>query len=98
MDRLCLLSQQLEVFFAMRAVYFAEVRELVGQGEETLTLPPEVRRVGDLIAWMKARGGGYKLAFAKDNLCCAINQEFAEGNASLEGVNEIAFFPPVSGG
>jgi molybdopterin synthase sulfur carrier subunit len=82
----------------MRLVYFAQVRELVGQTEETLPIPDTIKTLAELIEWLKGRGGGYAQAMELEDLCFAINQEFAERSAPLEGAREIAFFPPVSGG
>lgn len=82
----------------MRLVYFAEVRELIGQSEETIAVPETLLNVADLIAHLKSRGGGYEEAMSLKPLCVAINQEFAIESSSLEIANEVAFFPPVSGG
>ena len=49
----------------MKAVYFAWVRERVGKAEEELDPPSTVTTVGDLIAWLAARGEGYAHAFEK---------------------------------
>lgn len=82
----------------MRFIYFSQVRELIGQSEETLSVPDEVRTLGALTEWMNERGGGYAQAMAIENLCFAINQEFATRGDTLEGAREVGFFPPVSGG
>lgn len=82
----------------MRLIYFSAVREFIGQSEETITLPNEITTLTELVAWMKTRGGGYAQAMSLENLCFAINQEFAEPHNKVEGAREIAFFPPVSGG
>jgi molybdopterin synthase sulfur carrier subunit len=80
-------------------LYFAWLRERVGTDHEELTLPETVRGVGDLVALLVARGGGYAAAFANTrSVRCAVNQEFADASAAIAPGDEIAFFPPVTGG
>jgi sulfur-carrier protein len=80
-------------------LYFAWLRERIGTASEELTLPPQVETVANLVDFLEARGAGYATAFANRRaLRCAINQEFAPTSASLHGGDEIAFFPPVTGG
>ena len=83
----------------MTLLYFAWVRQKTGQSEEQLTLPPEVRTVRDLADFLRARGGGYDDAFANDKkLRVAVNQEHADWDATVSDTDEVAFFPPVTGG
>jgi len=80
-------------------LYFAWLRERIGTASEELTLPPHVETVANLIDFLAARGGGYATAFAKRRAVrCAINQEFAPTAASVHPGDEVAFFPPVTGG
>jgi molybdopterin synthase sulfur carrier subunit len=80
-------------------LYFAWLRERVGQGEEQLSPPDDVRTIAGLIAWLTARSPGHAAAFAHAaTIRCAINQEFADPTASIKPGDEIAFFPPVTGG
>jgi molybdopterin synthase sulfur carrier subunit len=83
----------------MKLVYFAWVRQKIGRSEEELMLPPTVRTVRELAAHLAARGGGYEEAFAQDKkLRVAVNQEHAGWDAGVADADEIAFFPPVTGG
>jgi sulfur-carrier protein len=83
----------------MKALYFAWVRERVGRAEEDLDLPPTVATVGELIAWLSGRGEGYALAFAKPAAVrAALDRVHARSDASIVGVKEVAFFPPMTGG
>ena len=83
----------------MKALYFAWVRERVGREEEELDLPPSVATVGDLIGWLSGRGEGYALAFAKPAAVrAALDRVHARSDASITGVKEVAFFPPMTGG
>ncbi len=80
-------------------LYFAWLRERIGTAREELTLPPEVETVANLVDFLAARGGGYAAGFANRRAVrCAINQEFAPTSASVHSGDEVAFFPPVTGG
>lgn len=83
----------------MRVLYFAWVRQKVGVAEEAVAPPPEVRDVAGLIAWLAARSPGHAAAFAQARqVRCAVNQEFAGPEAPVKAGDEVAFFPPVTGG
>jgi sulfur-carrier protein len=84
---------------AVTVLYFAWLRERVGSGEERVVLPPEVTTVGALIGHLAARGGGHAAAFEnRQTVRCAVNQDFAGPDAPLRPGDEVAFFPPVTGG
>ena len=77
--------------------YFAWLRERLGTSAERVTA--EVADVAALVAWQSARGPTHAAAFAPGNrIRCAINQEFAQGDQPLRSGDEVAFFPPVTGG
>lgn len=79
--------------------YFAWVRERVGLSEEVVEVPAAVETVGDLVAWLKARGSGYEAAFGRaDVVRAALDKVHVKPAASLRGAREVAFFPPVTGG
>lgn len=83
----------------MTLLYFAWVRQKTGRGEEQLALPDGVKTVADLTAFLKARGGGYEEAFADlRRLRVAVNQDHSGFDTPLRDGDEIAFFPPVTGG
>ena len=81
----------------LTVMYFAWVRERIGQGRETVeTGAPTVRA---LAAELAAREERYALAFADEgSLRVALDQELADWDAPLAGVREVAFFPPMTGG
>ena len=83
----------------MKAVYFAWVRERIGKSEEEIEPPPEVRTVGDLIAWLAGRDETYAHAFENPKVIrAAIDRAHVKPDARLEGAREVAFFPPMTGG
>lgn len=81
----------------MDVLYFAWVRERIGQPKETVeTAAPTVR---DLVEELRGREERYAAAFADlDALRVAVDQELADFDAPLAGVREVAFFPPMTGG
>ncbi len=83
----------------MKILYFAWLRERVGHGEEDVALPAGVSDVAGLIDWLRARSAGHSAAFAAGRVVrCAVNQEFAAPDTAIANTDEIAFFPPVTGG
>ena len=83
----------------VKILYFAWVREKIGKADEVLDLPDNVETVADLVGWLKQRGPEYADAFARPGVVrAAIDQQHVRPDASLRGVREIAFFPPVTGG
>ncbi len=84
---------------AMHILYFAWLRERIGLSEERVEPPAGVGQVGDLVAWLRSRGAGYAEALADTTrVRCAVNQVFAAPEASIADGDEIAFFPPITGG
>ena len=81
---------------SVKILYFASLKEALGMGGESVELPAGVTTVGALRDWLVAQGRE-KLASAK-NLRCAVNQELAGLDAPVREGDEIAFFPPVTGG
>ena len=80
-------------------LYFAWLRERTGTSEERVTPPAGVRTVGDLIAWLTEQSPGHASAFAnRRTVRCAVNQDFADPATLVHPGDEVAFFPPVTGG
>jgi len=80
-------------------LYFAWVREAIGQGSERVDPPADVTTVAALIDWLAVRGGGYATAFEnRDRLRTAVDQVFVPLDTGLVGAREVAIFPPVTGG
>ncbi len=83
----------------MTLLYFAWVRQKIGRSEEILTLPAGVRTVSDLATFLQKCGGGHSEVFADlRRMRVAINQEHCDFETVLRDEDEVAFFPPVTGG
>jgi sulfur-carrier protein len=80
-------------------LYFAWVRQKIGVAEESFALPDGVKTVADLAAHLRARGDGYAEALSDMNrVRAAVNREHVSLDAAVNDKDEIAFFPPVTGG
>jgi molybdopterin synthase sulfur carrier subunit len=80
-------------------LYFARLREALGQGSERIELPLNVRDLEGLRALLVARGGAWEQELAPSKpVRAAVNQAMAFGDAPLSDGDEVAFFPPVTGG
>ena len=83
----------------MKILYFAWLREKAGIGEEDVSPPETVTTVAELVEWMKSRGGGFAEAFANEGMVrVAVNQELTDLDAAIAGGDEVALFPPMTGG
>lgn len=82
----------------VRILYFAGLREAVGQSTEQMVLPAQVGSVGQLHAHLVARGGVWTALATTKNLRIAVNQQMAAMDAPVQDGDEVAFFPPVTGG
>ncbi len=83
----------------MTLLYFAWLRQKIGRGEESLPLPDGVATVAELIAHLRRRGPGYEDAFAdQSRIRVAVNQRHGRLDAAVADADEVAFFPPVTGG
>jgi molybdopterin synthase sulfur carrier subunit len=82
----------------LKILYFASLRETLGTGSEELRLPVGVADVAGLIGLLAARGGPWEGLATVRNLRCAVNQEMAQLDSPIGPGDEIAFFPPVTGG
>lgn len=83
----------------MKILYFAWVKERTGTAEEDVTPPGDVTTLGELIAWLKEQSEGHAAALADMSLLrAAVNQEMATPDTPVGANDEIAFFPPMTGG
>ncbi len=83
----------------VRVRYFASLREKLGKESEELELPAGVATVAALRSHLRGRGGAYESAFAERALLrAAVNQDMVQPAAAIRAGDEVAFFPPVTGG
>lgn len=83
----------------LKLLYFARLREAVGLAQEEIPVPQAVADIQGLMAWLAARGGAWQQEFAGCRpLRAAINQTLVANTATFKAGDEIAFFPPVTGG
>ena len=83
----------------IHVLYFARLREQLASSGEELPANPAVASVDDLTAWLRARGGVWGEVFGPDQrVLVAINQELARPESAIADGDEVAFFPPVTGG
>lgn len=81
----------------MDVLYFAWVRERIGQPKERIDTNPAT--VMDLVNHLRTKEARYAAAFADlGALRVAVDQELSDFDASLAGAREVAFFPPMTGG
>ncbi|HEU0044153.1 molybdopterin converting factor subunit 1 [Sphingomonas sp.] len=80
-------------------LYFAWVRERIGTGQEEVSPPAAIETVAALVDWLAARSEGHAHAFAdRTRLRAAADGVFVSLDALLGPADEIAIFPPVTGG
>jgi molybdopterin synthase sulfur carrier subunit len=83
----------------LKILYFASVREKVGKDAEEIDVPAGVATVAALRSHLRSCGGNYEQAFAEKALLrAAVNQDMAQPSARIKAGDEVAFFPPVTGG
>lgn len=81
-----------------RIHYFASVRETLGSSAESLDASTDIKTVADLIDVLAKRGGAWSMLANQDEILVAVDQAVADRGQELIGNEEIAFFPPMTGG
>lgn len=83
----------------MKIRYFAWLRTKIGKAEEEIELPSDVTSVAGLLHWLKARGPGFADALKDERIVrVAVNQHYVGSDHRLRPSDEVALFPPVTGG
>ena len=83
----------------MEVLYFGRVRQRVGLHRETIAPPADVTDVDALIDWLRARGEPYDGALEdRHAIRVAVNQELCDFKTPVAGDDEVALFPPMTGG
>lgn len=83
----------------LTVIYFAWLRDRTRSAQEEVSLPDGVETVGDLMDYLSAQDANLAAAFSNRTIVrCAVNQEFADATSRVQPGDEVAFFPPVTGG
>ena len=83
----------------MKLLYFAWLRARIGRAEEEVNLPLEVRDVAGLLDWLKTRGPRYAEALRDLSVVrVAVNHDYVGREHPVRDGDEVALFPPVTGG
>jgi len=83
---------------SLKVLFFARLRDDLGTSEESLPLPDGVTTVEELRAYLSQRGDEWQAAMEMPGLFIAVEQKVVDGDTVLKGTEEVAFFPPVTGG
>jgi len=83
----------------MQIKYFSWIKEHIGKSEEEINLPHNVSTIEELMFYLENLNDKYKRAFEKKDLIkIAINKSYSSIDDKINDTDEIAFFPPVTGG
>jgi molybdopterin synthase sulfur carrier subunit len=79
--------------------YFSWIKEHIGKSEEFIELPDNVKNISELINYLNNLNDDYKKVFVKKDLIkIAVNRTYGSVETKISNNDEIAFFPPVTGG
>ena len=79
--------------------YFSWIKEHIGKSEEQITIPSDIINVDQLINYLNEKDTKYNLLFEKKELIkIAVNKTYSSFDTKICNSDEIAFFPPVTGG
>ena len=81
----------------IKILFFAKLREMLELESLAFDLP-EAIRVGELKKQLAEKGGRWQLMFAEQEVLVAVNQVISDDDTMLQAGDEVAFFPPVTGG
>ncbi len=84
---------------SVKVLYFASLQDYLMRGKDIIELPEYVHTVEDLMNYLSENNADLKKAFeTMPRLRCAVNQELAKKDSKIKDGDEVAFFPPVTGG
>ena len=79
--------------------YFSWIKEHIGKSEEQIDLPNNITNVDQLINYLNEIDEKYNIIFEKKELIkIAVNKTYSSFDTNISNSDEIAFFPPVTGG
>jgi molybdopterin synthase sulfur carrier subunit len=78
--------------------YFASLRETLGMGDEQLDLPDGITDIAALTSWLQERNATWRTALGNSRLHVAVNQQIVKPDCPVNDGDEVAWFPPVTGG
>lgn len=78
--------------------YLARIKEALACDHEELELSEGIETVQDLVHWLSERGEIWRRTLLDDKVLVAVNQAVASMHTIIADEDEIAFFPPVTGG
>ena len=83
----------------IKLFYFAKVREVLGIDREEIDVESDIKTLAELVAFLKLRGSQWQSIFdMSSSYRMAVNQELVEENYTINANDEVAFFPPITGG
>ena len=83
----------------MKIIYFSWLKETLGTSEENVSPPASIKNIDNLIKWLSEKSAKHKKVFLKTkNIRCAINHKIVNKSSKIRYKDEIAFFPPFTGG
>ena len=83
----------------MKIVYFSWLKEILGISEEKVRPPKNIKNIKDLIKWLGTKSIKHRKVFLKSkNIRCSVNHQIVDKNNKIKNNDEIAFFPPFTGG
>jgi molybdopterin synthase sulfur carrier subunit len=83
----------------IKLFYFAKVREVLGIDREEIDIKSDIKTLAELVAFLKLRGSQWQSIFdMSSSYRMAVNQELVEANHTINANDEVAFFPPITGG
>ncbi|NEX21475.1 molybdopterin converting factor subunit 1 [Thiorhodococcus mannitoliphagus] len=83
----------------IRILYFARLRDTLGIDAEEISLPAGLQTVGDLLATLRCRGDLWSTTLDETTtVMAAVNQSIVRLDTPISDGDEVAFFPPVTGG
>ncbi|GAA0537470.1 MULTISPECIES: MoaD/ThiS family protein [Rheinheimera] len=82
----------------IKILFFAALRERLDCEQYLLSCDDKILQVADILQQLQSRCHNWQLELSRNDLLCAVNQQLVPLTASVQDGDELAFFPPVTGG